>query len=124
MDGSLPQPATPSTALANNMMSVLKVWQKSCNLANISGVFSKDLHVYMCSSFWVSGAILYKKLKKYMMTEEQLEEHSYPRPHPEIPGHAVVHNYPEKKNNDREFVHCQCCLTNRHTTRWQYAQIL
>ncbi len=49
-----------------------------------------------------SGALLYKKLKEYAMTEEQLQEHGYPRPHPEMSGHAVVHNLPEKKNNDRK----------------------
>ena len=36
------------------------------------------------------------------MTEEQLQEHSYPRPHPEGSGRALVHNVPEKKNTDRE----------------------
>ena len=38
------------------------------------------------------------------MTEEQLQEHCYPRPHPDHPGRAMVHNMPEKKNTDRESV--------------------
>ncbi|XP_016397794.1 RNA exonuclease 1 homolog isoform X2 [Sinocyclocheilus rhinocerous] len=55
------------------------------------------------------GAILYKKQKKYAMTEEQLQEHGYPRPHPEMSGHAVVHNLPEKKNNDPfSKICCRC----------------
>ncbi|XP_026098826.1 RNA exonuclease 1 homolog [Carassius auratus] len=58
----------------------------------------------------LKGAILYKKLKKYAMAEEQLLEHGYPGPHPEVSGHAVVHNLPEKKNNDRNFskICCRC----------------
>ncbi|XP_051526068.1 RNA exonuclease 1 homolog isoform X2 [Myxocyprinus asiaticus] len=57
----------------------------------------------------LKGAILYKQLKKYLMTEEQLQEHGYPRPDPEISGHAVVHNLPEKKNNDSfSKVCCRC----------------
>uniref|UniRef100_A0A672LNR3 RNA exonuclease 1 homolog n=1 Tax=Sinocyclocheilus grahami TaxID=75366 RepID=A0A672LNR3_SINGR len=55
------------------------------------------------------GAILYNKQKKYAMTEEQLQEHGYPRPHPEMSGQAVVHNLPEKKNNDPfSKICCRC----------------
>uniref|UniRef100_A0A8C1TUV9 RNA exonuclease 1 homolog n=2 Tax=Cyprinus carpio TaxID=7962 RepID=A0A8C1TUV9_CYPCA len=55
------------------------------------------------------GANLYKTLKKYAMTEEQLQEHGYPRPHPEMSGQAVVHNLPEKKNNDPfSKICCRC----------------
>ncbi|XP_026125384.1 RNA exonuclease 1 homolog [Carassius auratus] len=55
------------------------------------------------------GAILYKKLKEYAMTDEQLQEHGYPRPHPEMSGHAVVHNLPEKKINDPfNKICCRC----------------
>lgn len=57
----------------------------------------------------LKGAILYKKLKKYIMTEEQLQEHGYPQPHPEMSGHAVVHNLPEKKNNDPFSKVCYRC---------------
>ncbi|XP_073675165.1 RNA exonuclease 1 homolog [Garra rufa] len=57
----------------------------------------------------LKGAILYTKLKNYAMTEEQLQEHGYPRPHPEMSGHAVVHNLPEKKNNDPfSKICCRC----------------
>ena len=31
------------------------------------------------------------------MTEEQLQEHGYPRSNPEAPGRAVLYNLPEKK---------------------------
>ncbi|XP_030640390.1 RNA exonuclease 1 homolog [Chanos chanos] len=46
------------------------------------------------------GANLYRKLKEYVMTEEQLQEHGYPRPHPDRPGRALIYNVPEKKNPD------------------------
>ncbi|XP_024266520.1 RNA exonuclease 1 homolog isoform X1 [Oncorhynchus tshawytscha] len=50
----------------------------------------------------LSGATLYRKLRDYLMTEERLQEHGYPRPHPESSGRAVVHNFPEKNNVDRK----------------------
>ncbi|XP_017542835.2 RNA exonuclease 1 homolog [Pygocentrus nattereri] len=57
----------------------------------------------------LKGAVLYRKLKPYVLTEEQLQEHSYPRPHPERLGHAVIYNLPEKKNNDPfSKVCCRC----------------
>lgn len=43
------------------------------------------------------GARLYRKLKVYLMTEDQLQEHGYPRANPEAPGRAVIYNLPEKK---------------------------
>ena len=43
------------------------------------------------------GAALYRKLKAYLMTEEQLQEHSYPRAGPVSSGRAVIHNQPERK---------------------------
>ncbi|XP_061093910.1 RNA exonuclease 1 homolog [Conger conger] len=55
------------------------------------------------------GANLYRKLKEYVMTEEQLQEHCYPRPHPDRPGRAIVYNMPEKKNVDPfSKVCCRC----------------
>ncbi|XP_041704981.1 RNA exonuclease 1 homolog isoform X1 [Coregonus clupeaformis] len=57
----------------------------------------------------LSGATLYRKLRDYLMTEELLQEHGYPRPHPERSGRAVVHNVPEKKNVDPfAKVCCRC----------------
>uniref|UniRef100_A0A4W5MBI8 REX1, RNA exonuclease 1 homolog n=1 Tax=Hucho hucho TaxID=62062 RepID=A0A4W5MBI8_9TELE len=57
----------------------------------------------------LSGATLYRKLRDYLMTEERLQEHGYPRPHPERSGRAVVHNVPEKKNVDPfAKVCCRC----------------
>lgn len=43
------------------------------------------------------GAVLYRKLKAYLMSEEELQEHGYPRLNPEASGKAVIHNLPEKK---------------------------
>lgn len=63
-----------------------------------------------CSVFCV-GATLYRKLKPYLMTEEQLQEHGYPRASPEAAGRAVIHNLPEKKIiTDRE----QLCFPALH----------
>ena len=44
-----------------------------------------------------SGTTLYRKLKAYLMTDEQLQEHGYPRINPEAPGKAIIYNLPEKK---------------------------
>lgn len=43
------------------------------------------------------GATLYRKLKAYLMTDEQLQEHGYPQTNPEASGKAVIYNLPEKK---------------------------
>lgn len=40
------------------------------------------------------------------MTEDQLQEHGYPRTNPEAPGRAILYNLPEKKPaSDRESAH-------------------
>lgn len=50
-----------------------------------------------------AGATLYRKLRTYLMTEEQLQEHGYPRTNPEATGKAIIYNLPEKKAiTDRE----------------------
>ncbi|XP_015250477.1 PREDICTED: RNA exonuclease 1 homolog isoform X1 [Cyprinodon variegatus] len=56
------------------------------------------------------GANLYRKLKAYLMTEEQLQEHGYPRPNPEASGRAIIHNLPEKKISPDPFnkICCRC----------------
>lgn len=36
------------------------------------------------------GATLYRKLKAYLMTDEQLQEHGYPRVNPGAPGRAII----------------------------------
>ncbi|XP_035996847.1 RNA exonuclease 1 homolog [Fundulus heteroclitus] len=58
----------------------------------------------------LSGANLYRKLKAYLMTEEQLQEHGYPRPNPEASGKAVIFNQPEKKVTPDPFnkICCRC----------------
>lgn len=47
-----------------------------------------------------AGAALYRRLKEYLMTEEQLKENGYPMPHPEKPGRAVLFTAEEKKSTD------------------------
>ncbi|XP_029904918.1 RNA exonuclease 1 homolog [Myripristis murdjan] len=58
----------------------------------------------------LTGATLYRKLKPYLMTEEQLQEHGYPRANPEAAGRAVIHNLPEKKIITDPFskICCRC----------------
>ncbi|XP_028260170.1 RNA exonuclease 1 homolog [Parambassis ranga] len=58
----------------------------------------------------LSGATLYRKLKAYMMTEEQLQEHGYPRTNPEASGKAIIYNLPEKKVITDPFnkICCRC----------------
>ncbi|OXB61640.1 hypothetical protein ASZ78_006328 [Callipepla squamata] len=48
----------------------------------------------------LTGAALYRRLKEYLMTEEQLKENGYPMPHPEKPGRAVLFTAEEKKSTD------------------------
>uniref|UniRef100_I3JUZ4 REX1, RNA exonuclease 1 homolog n=1 Tax=Oreochromis niloticus TaxID=8128 RepID=I3JUZ4_ORENI len=57
-----------------------------------------------------AGATLYRKMKAYLMTEEQLQEHGYPRPNPEAAGKAVIYNQPEKKAVADPFtkICCRC----------------
>uniref|UniRef100_A0A8C6NYU4 REX1, RNA exonuclease 1 homolog n=1 Tax=Nothobranchius furzeri TaxID=105023 RepID=A0A8C6NYU4_NOTFU len=56
------------------------------------------------------GVVLYRKLKSYLMTEEQLQEHGYPRSDPEVSGRAIIHNLPEKKVVPDPFtkICCRC----------------
>ncbi|NXL89361.1 REXO1 exonuclease, partial [Alectura lathami] len=57
----------------------------------------------------LTGAALYRRLKEYLMTEEQLKENGYPMPHPEKPGRAVLFTAEEKKSSDSSCrVCCRC----------------
>uniref|UniRef100_A0A673AK36 Exonuclease domain-containing protein n=1 Tax=Sphaeramia orbicularis TaxID=375764 RepID=A0A673AK36_9TELE len=58
----------------------------------------------------LTGATLYRKMKLYLMTEEQLQEHGYPRPNPEVSGKAIIYNQPEKKMITDPFtkICCRC----------------
>ncbi|XP_060702379.1 RNA exonuclease 1 homolog [Hemiscyllium ocellatum] len=58
----------------------------------------------------LTGIMLYKKLSEYVLTEEQLQENCYPRPHPEKPGVAVLYNQDERKNNTDSLIRicCRC----------------
>ncbi|XP_073401707.1 RNA exonuclease 1 homolog isoform X2 [Dendrobates tinctorius] len=51
---------------------------------------------------------IYHKLKKYIMTPEQLKENSYPLEHPEKSESAVVFTEDEKKNSDTCKICCRC----------------
>ncbi|KAM6922066.1 RNA exonuclease 1 homolog [Xenentodon cancila] len=58
----------------------------------------------------LTGATLYRKLRAYLMTDEQLQEHGYPSTNPEAPGKAVIHNLPERKAVTDQFtkICCRC----------------
>ncbi|XP_037325918.2 RNA exonuclease 1 homolog [Pungitius pungitius] len=58
----------------------------------------------------LTGSTLYRKLQAYLMTEEQLQEHGYPRTNPEVAGKAVLYNLPEKKatSDPLNKVCCRC----------------
>ncbi|XP_067824414.1 RNA exonuclease 1 homolog [Heptranchias perlo] len=58
----------------------------------------------------LKGAVLYRKLKEYVLTEEQLQENCYPRPHPEKSGVAVLFNQDAKKTNTDPLIRicCRC----------------
>ncbi|XP_009961525.2 RNA exonuclease 1 homolog isoform X3 [Tyto alba] len=59
----------------------------------------------------LTGAALYRRLKEYLMTEEQLKENGYPMPHPEKPGRAVLFAAEEKKTLDSSCRICCRCGT-------------
>ncbi|KAM9848340.1 RNA exonuclease 1 homolog [Aulostomus maculatus] len=59
------------------------------------------------------GATLYRKLKPYLLTEEQLQQLGYPRVNPEAPGKAIFYNASMnnvKKANTDSFnkICCRC----------------
>ncbi|XP_038239741.1 RNA exonuclease 1 homolog isoform X2 [Dermochelys coriacea] len=57
----------------------------------------------------LTGAALFRRLKEYLLTEEQLKENGYPMPHPEKAGRAVVFTVEEKKTTDSSCrVCCRC----------------
>ncbi|NXI54922.1 REXO1 exonuclease, partial [Chloroceryle aenea] len=59
----------------------------------------------------LTGAALYRRLKDYLMTEEQLKENGYPMPHPDKPGRAVLFTAEEKKTIDSSCRICCRCGT-------------
>ncbi|XP_063770891.1 RNA exonuclease 1 homolog [Pseudophryne corroboree] len=54
----------------------------------------------------LTDASLYRKLKEYVLSPEQLKEHGYPLAHPDKPGRAVVFTTEEKKSLDSP---CRIC---------------
>ncbi|NXD28763.1 REXO1 exonuclease, partial [Spelaeornis formosus] len=59
----------------------------------------------------LTGAALYRRLREYLMTEEQLKENGYPMPHPEKAGRAVLFTAEEKKVIDSSCRICCRCGT-------------
>ncbi|XP_058019349.1 RNA exonuclease 1 homolog [Ahaetulla prasina] len=59
----------------------------------------------------LTGATLYRRLKEYVLTEDDLKEHGYPLPCPERPGRAIVFAAEEKKMTDGSCRICCRCGT-------------
>ncbi|NXM60181.1 REXO1 exonuclease, partial [Illadopsis cleaveri] len=59
----------------------------------------------------LTGAALYRRLREYLLTEEQLKENGYPMPHPEKAGRAVLFTAEEKKVIDSSCRICCRCGT-------------
>ncbi|ETE61626.1 RNA exonuclease 1-like protein, partial [Ophiophagus hannah] len=59
----------------------------------------------------LTGATLYRRLKEYVLTEDELKEHGYPLPCPERPGRAFVFATEEKKLTDGSCRICCRCGT-------------
>ncbi|XP_034975136.2 RNA exonuclease 1 homolog [Zootoca vivipara] len=64
----------------------------------------------------LKGASLYRRLKEYVLTEDDLKEHGYPLPCPETSGRAVVFNAEEKKTTDGSCRVCCRCGTEYMVT--------
>ncbi|KAK9409156.1 RNA exonuclease 1 like [Crotalus adamanteus] len=64
----------------------------------------------------LTGATLYRRLKEYVLTEDELKEHGYPLPCPERPGRAVVFAMEEKKLTDGSCRICCRCGTEYMVT--------
>uniref|UniRef100_A0A7M4ENY9 RNA exonuclease 1 homolog n=1 Tax=Crocodylus porosus TaxID=8502 RepID=A0A7M4ENY9_CROPO len=58
-----------------------------------------------------SRSALYRRLKEYLLTEDQLKENGYPMPHPEKAGRAIVFTAEEKKTTDSSCRICCRCGT-------------
>ncbi|XP_061456906.1 RNA exonuclease 1 homolog isoform X2 [Rhineura floridana] len=64
----------------------------------------------------LTGASLYQRLKEYVLTEEELKEHGYPLPCPEVSGRAVVFTLEEKKTTEGSCRVCCRCGTEYMVT--------
>jgi len=59
----------------------------------------------------VAAAILYRRLKRYLMTEEQLVENGFPLSHASVASTAVI-SVPEQEKSSTVFPspNCTCCI--------------
>ncbi|NXX49879.1 REXO1 exonuclease, partial [Tricholaema leucomelas] len=64
----------------------------------------------------LTGAALYRRLKSYLLSEEQLKENGYPLPHPDRPGRALLFTAEEKKTTDSSCRICCRCGTEYMVT--------
>lgn len=52
----------------------------------------------------LTGIILYRHLKDYLLTEEQLHENNYPQPNPDKPGSVLLNPGTTTLVNDRKYI--------------------
>ncbi|XP_064031460.1 RNA exonuclease 1 homolog [Pogoniulus pusillus] len=64
----------------------------------------------------LTGAALYRRLRSYLLSEEQLKENGYPLPHPDRPGRALLFTAEEKKTTDSSCRICCRCGTEYMVT--------
>ncbi|XP_044309362.1 RNA exonuclease 1 homolog isoform X2 [Varanus komodoensis] len=64
----------------------------------------------------LTGAALYRRLKEYILTEQDLKVHGYPLPCPEKPGRAVLFAGEERKTSDGSCRVCCRCGTEYMVT--------
>lgn len=61
----------------------------------------------------LAGIMLYRHLKDYLLTEEQLHENNYPQPNPEKPSILVTPGMTKTRVNDRNYTDLNMTLSVR-----------
>lgn len=60
----------------------------------------------------LTGIMLYRHLKDYLLTEEQLRENNYPQPNPEKPGSSLLNpGMTKTRVNDRKYMDLKITLS-------------
>ncbi|XP_068089963.1 RNA exonuclease 1 homolog isoform X2 [Hyperolius riggenbachi] len=94
------------------------VLEGKLTVKNSSSVQNSD-----CQGEQSTDVILYKQLKNYILTPEQLKDHGYPLAHPEKPGKAVVFTEEEKKSSSSSIrICCRCGVEFMVTQSGKYVR--
>lgn len=94
----------PSTSKKPKMMNVMKLSHEAIlggkNATKTSYTIKRSGNsTKIVVNF--KGAELYKRLNKYILTEEQLKENGFPMSNPDNPGSAIINKEKVYKKNDR-----------------------